>query len=83
MLDDAGEFDGGEPDIDGHHDGPGQQNAEVAFEELMIVEAEVRHPVAGLDAQGQQAGREAFAALAELPVCETAGAVDYPDFVAV
>ena len=43
--------------------------AVVAFEKLIVVEAEKRNAVAALDTFGLEAGRQSFAALAELGVC--------------
>ena len=65
MVEDGGQLDGGEPHVERHHDGARQRDAEVAFQQLVVVEAEIGDAVAGLDALGEQSGGEPFAALAE------------------
>jgi hypothetical protein len=49
----------------------------------MIIEAEVSDAVTGTDTFRKEAGRQTFAALSELGVCERAGARDHAYFLAV
>ncbi len=83
MVQNGGEFERREPNIERHDDGAGQRNAEVAFQKLVVVEAEVGDAVARLDARGEQAGRQPLAAFAEFGIGEAAGAADDAGLFAV
>ena len=62
---------------------PARSGAVVAFEQLVVIEAEIRDAVAGLDPGGEEAGGEALAALAEFGVGEAAVAGDHAGLLAV
>ena len=50
----------------------GEKRRVIAFEQFVVVEAEIRDAVAGLDPEREEAGGKAFAALTELGVGEAA-----------
>ena len=52
---------GGEPDVERHDDARGSGRGEVAFQQLMGIEAQIGHAVAGEDAFGKQSEGQAFA----------------------
>jgi hypothetical protein len=76
MLKNRREFVWSEPDVQRHHDSAGQQDAEIAFQELMRVEAEVSYAISFRDAFRKQAGREALATLAELCISKAVLSAD-------
>ena len=49
-----------QPHIQRHHHRPRQHHAVIAFQQGVIVEAQIRHPVAGLYAFGDQPGGQPF-----------------------
>src|SRR6185369_715220 len=69
--------------VERHRDGPYERRSVIAFEKLMIVEAEIGDAVAGADSLGKQAGGETFATFSELGVGERAGAGDDSSFFSV
>ena len=76
VIEDRGEFGGREAHIERHRDGAGKQRPVVAFEQLVVVEAEIGDAVGGPDPERDEAGGQAFAALAELGVRKAAVARD-------
>jgi hypothetical protein len=60
-----------------------QHYAIIAFQQRGVVEAQIRHPVAGPDAFGHQPRGQPFAALAELGVGRAAGARHHAHFTAI
>ena len=76
MAQDRAQFRRREPHVERHHHGVGLGHAEVAFEQLVGVEAEVADAVAGLDAAAGQGGGQPLAALAELGVSEPLRSAD-------
>ena len=69
--------------VERHRDGSNERRAVVAFEKLVVVEAEIGDAVAGADAVGKQPGCETFATLSELGVGERTGAGDDSSFFSV
>src|SRR5439155_5189410 len=83
VIEDGGELGGSEPHVKRHDDGADERDAEVAGEELVVIEAEVGDAVAGLNAHGPQAGGEPLAVFAEIRVGIPANAGDDADFLPV
>ena len=83
VVEDAGEFRRGQPHIERHYDGARQQDAEIAFQKLVIIEAQVGDAIAGLHSEGEESGRQALAALAEFPIGEAVRAAHHSDFGAI
>src|SRR3954466_10084555 len=76
VVQDGGELGRGEPHVDRHRDRAGEEGGVIAFEELVVIEAEVRDAVAGLDAERLEPEGEALAPFAELGVGEAEVAGD-------
>ena len=76
VVQDIGQFRGGEAHVERHDDGADERGGEIAFEQLVGIEAEVGDAVAGKDALGEQAEGEAFDAFAEFGVGEAAVSAD-------
>ena len=70
MVEDARQLHGGEPHVERHHDGADERCGEVAFQQLMCVEAQEGHAVAGQDSLGKQSEGQAFDTFAEFGVGE-------------
>ena len=66
MAQNRGQLRFGKADVQRHHDGARLDHAEVAFEQLVVVVAEVRHAIASRDAELLQAGGQPLRALSEL-----------------
>ena len=76
MIENGGKLGGLQAHVERHRDGSNQRRPVIAFQKLMIVEAEIGDAVAGADALGKQPGGKTFATLSELGVGERAGAGD-------
>ena len=83
MVEYRSQLEGREPHIERHDDGAGEQHAEVTFQKLVRIEAEIRDAVALLNAFGKQAGGQALAPLAELAVGEAMFPADDSGLAAV
>ena len=70
MTKNRGQLRFGKADVERHQDRARLDHAEVAFEQLVVVVAEVGHAIARRDAELLQAGREPLRALSELGVGE-------------
>ena len=66
MTQDRGQLQLGKADVQRHQNGARLDHAEVAFEQLVVVVAEIRHAIAGRDAELLQAGGQPLRALSEL-----------------
>jgi hypothetical protein len=69
--------------VQGHHHGTNQRRAIVAFEQLIVIEAEKGDAITAGNTFAEQSRRETFATFAELGVGVTARTRDHADFVAV
>ncbi len=69
--------------IQRHHDGARLYDTEVSFQELVIVEAEIGDPLAGLDPLGDESRGQPFATRAKLAVGEPALSAHHSDLVPI
>src|SRR6266436_604126 len=70
VIENGNEFGGLQAHVERHGNGPNQGRSVIAFQQLMIVEAEIGDPVTRASALGKKAGSQAFAAFSELSVGE-------------
>ena len=80
VVQNTGQFQRREPHVERHHDGPGQQDSEIALQQFVVVKTEIRHAVARADAQAVETSRQPLATLAEFGIRETAAAGNHPGF---
>ena len=83
VVEDAGQFRGGEAHVERHDHGADERRGVIAFQQLVGIEAEVSDAVAGGDALGEQSEGGAFDAFAEFGVGEAAVAGDDADLLRV
>lgn len=83
MIQDRNQLRRRQADIQRHHHGAGLNDTEVALQELMIIEAEIGDPLAGLDTLGDESGGQPFATCAKLGVGEPALSAYHSDLVPV
>jgi hypothetical protein len=70
VIENGSQFCGLQTDVQRHGDGSNQRRSVIAFQKLMVVEAEIGNAVAGADTFGKEPGSEAFATFSELGVGE-------------
>ena len=70
VIEDARQLHGGEAHVERHGDGADERCSEVAFQQLMGIEAQIGHAIAGEDSLGEQSEGHAFDTFAELGVGE-------------
>ena len=90
LLDDVAHLVGVEPEVDRHDDAAVAGHREQGDEEAGAVLRDDRHPLAGTDAEGVEAGGHGPGVLGDLPPCHASpavgrlvGLVDHADAVAV
>jgi len=62
----GGQLGGLQAHVERHRDGSNQRRPVIAFQKLMVVEAEIGNAVTGADTLRKQAGSKAFAALSRI-----------------
>ena len=80
MIEDADQLRRRQAHVQRHYHRVRLDDAVIAFEKLVVIEAEIRDSIAGPDSPRVQRRRQPFTTLAELSVSEAPRSADYPDF---